>query len=145
VITVFFNFKLFITYYVFPGLVFYDRSYYYGNVASWLADLVGATLSAGSKAFEDWALVCVSLRDYELGFIQSCVVFGVGYCRSQNFDNWFAGAVGHEFEQNQGFLVAFAANLVEDSAHFEGGGSDVAGDRLNFGCGIYSHFDLGTW
>ena len=65
-------------------------------------------------------------RDHQGGWIETEVVFGVGYRRPKHLGDRSGGAVGHELEHDQSVAIGAASDLVEYTTHLRYRAADEA-------------------
>ena len=68
------------------------------------------------------------------GWVESEVVFGIGYSGPEHLRDRTGGAVGHELEHDQSVAVGAASDLVEYTTHLRDGAADEASVGLGGGC-----------
>ena len=72
-------------------------------------------------------------RDHKGGWIETEVVFGIGYRRPEHLGDRASGAVGHELEHDQSVAIGAASDLVKHTTHLRSRTTDKASVGLSGG------------
>ena len=102
------------------------------DVAGLFFDLEGPALSAGPIPLHGWTHVSSGLGNHQGCWVESEVVFGIGYSRAEHLGDRAGGAVRHELEHDQRVAIGAATDLIEHTTHLGDGAADEAAVGLGW-------------